>query len=195
VVTGLGTDAGGDLVRVQEMPVPGTTEPEVPEYRRFPGGRIRPPYVAGEKAMYDGWIDFHRQTLLWKCDGLTDDQLKQRSVAPSGLSLLGLIRHMHEVELGWFGDFADSPYEFVYGEDDFDGVDAADARLDLARFRSLAGTVHELLAGIDLEMVITTESGREIGLRWVYAHILEEYARHNGHADLLREAIDGATGD
>jgi uncharacterized damage-inducible protein DinB len=70
-----------------------------------PATRLDPPHVAKEREMLDAWLDYHRETLLWKCDGLTDEQLKIRAVPPSSLSLLGLVRHMAEVERGWFREF------------------------------------------------------------------------------------------
>ena len=72
-----------------------TERPKSPE-------RIDPPHVADEQAMYEAWLDYHRATLLMKCDGLSDEQLRERSVSPSSLSLLGLVRHMAEVERNWF---------------------------------------------------------------------------------------------
>jgi len=117
-----------------------------------------------ERTLADGWLDYHRQTLLWKCGGLTAQQLKLRAVERSGLSLLGLVRHMAEVERDWFlTRFAGAQGGYLYCRDDdmnaeFD-VAAADAEADLAAY------------------------AREV-----------EAARHNGHADLLRESIDGQTG-
>ena len=72
-----------------------TERPKSPE-------RVDPPHVAGEQTMYEAWLDYHRATLLMKCDGLSDDQLRERSVSPSSLSLLGLVRHMTDVERAWF---------------------------------------------------------------------------------------------
>ncbi len=166
-----------------------------------PADRVDPPYVADERPMLDAWLDFHRATLLWKCDGLSDQQLKTPSAEPSNLTLLGLVRHMAEVERGWF-------YRFVEGRDadpiyctdadpdaDFDRVAEADPAADFATFRAEVDACRALVADRDLDEVRTMRRGRRISLRWIYVHMIEEYARHNGHADLLRERIDGATGD
>jgi len=162
-----------------------------------PARPIDPPKVADERTMLDAWLDRHRETLLWKCEGLTDDQLRERSVPPSTMSLLGLVRHMAEVERGWFAGFAGADTSDIYGrgdEDaDFNGVDAADVAADFAVFRREVAAARELVADRDLDEVVTMY-GREFSLRWIVVHMVEEYARHNGHADLLRERIDGAVG-
>lgn len=165
-----------------------------------PVTRLDPPYIAKEREMLDAWLDYHRATLLWKCDGLTDEQLKTRSAPPSVLSLLGLVRHMAEVERGWFRDFAgDDTTEIYCTEDDpdadFEAIDTADATADLATLRAEMAACRALIAGHDLDESYTNSRSRTISLRWIYVHMIEEYARHNGHADLLREKIDGATGD
>jgi uncharacterized damage-inducible protein DinB len=157
-----------------------------------------PPKVADERTMLDAWLDRHRETLLWKCEGLTDDQLRQRSAPPSTMSLLGLVRHMAEVERGWFAAFAGhDPTGMYETEDDedaaFNEVDTADVAADLAVFRTEVATVRAMVAGRSLDD-IETIYGREFSLRWIVVHMVEEYARHNGHADLLRERIDGAVG-
>jgi hypothetical protein len=163
--------------------------------------RQSPPYIAGERQMLEAWLDFHRQTLLGKCSGLTADQLRQRSAPPSPLSLLGLVRHMAEVERSWFR-------RGIAGEDtgllfcseaepdgDFDRVDAADAEQDFAIYLREVELARRAAAGRELdETFFRSRRNAELSVRWVYTHMLEEYARHNGHADLLRERIDGATG-
>jgi uncharacterized damage-inducible protein DinB len=158
-----------------------------------------PPKVADERPMLDAWLDRHRETLLWKCEGLSDDQLRQRSVPPSALSLLGLVRHMSEVERGWFAGFAEADTTEIYcteeqPEADFDGVDDADVAADLATFRAEVDTCRRLVADRSLDDTHVSH-GTEFSLRWIMVHMIEEYARHNGHADLLRERIDGVTGD
>jgi uncharacterized damage-inducible protein DinB len=170
------------------------TAPEAP--------REIPPTVADERAMLDSWLDFHRATLLQKCTGLTGDQLKTRSVEPSSLTLLGLVRHMAEVERWWFRrNFAGQPLTDLYcteaSEDgDFDDIADADAATDLARFSEECELARQTVAdrGLD-ETFVHPRRGHEMSLRWVFVHMIEEYARHNGHADLLRERIDGKTGD
>ncbi len=163
--------------------------------------RTDPPYVGDERTMLDGWLDYDRQTLLLKCAGLTAEQLKVRSAEPSSLSLLGLVRHMAEVERSWFRQrFAGEQVGFLYYTDaspdaDFDDLDAADVAADLATFHEEVELAREAAAGKSLDQTFISPRGTEISLRWVYVHMIEEYARHNGHADLLRERIDGRTGD
>jgi Protein of unknown function (DUF664) len=164
-----------------------------------PADRVKPPYDADERVTLDGWLDFHRRTLLWKCEGLTDDQLRSRPVPPSELSLIGLVRHMAEVERGWFGDwFGLDTSELFCTDDDPAGdfnVENADVEADLATYRAEVAAIRAAAVRFDLDHIETSPNGTRYGLRWVYTHMIEEYARHNGHADLLREAIDGATGD
>jgi uncharacterized protein DUF664 len=163
--------------------------------------RARPPRTGDERDSLEGFLDYHRDTLLLKCAGLTAEDLKRASVEPSGLTLLGLVRHMTEVEQWWFSvraaGLAPAPvyctYEFPDG--DFDLVAEADAETDLARFRERIGISKAAVAELPLEHEFTHPRHGELSLRWVYLHMLEEYARHNGHADLLRERIDGATGE
>ena len=150
--------------------------------------------------MYQAWLDFHRQTLLWKCAGLTDAQLKNPAVSPSTLTLLGLLRHMSEVERSWFRSRAAGlalPDLYCSEDDedgDFDNVADADVPEAFATFKAECLAADEAAGTKSLD---DTFVGRNdpISLRWVYVHMIEEYARHNGHADLLRECIDGATGD
>ncbi|MEV5746301.1 DinB family protein [Actinoallomurus sp. NPDC052308] len=156
--------------------------------------------TADERASAEAWLDHHRRTLLWKCGGLTAEQLKRRSVEPSGLSLLGLVRHMAEVERDWFRyRFAGERPGYLYCTDEdlnaeFD-VTEADAEADLAAYAREIELVREMTAGRSLdETFLDPRRGVEMTLRWVYALMIQEYARHNGHADLLRERIDGAIG-
>ena len=163
------------------------------------GDRPRPPFVGDERAVLDGWLDFHRATLLWKCEGLTLDQLKRAPVPTSTLTLLGLVRHLTEVERGWFLPFLGEQVPDLYcSEDnpdgDFDDVPDADAAGDLARYGEVVDAISGLLAHRPLDEVEVDE-GNSYNLRWIMTHLIEEYARHNGHADLLREAIDGRTGE
>ena len=166
-----------------------------------PDDRPEPPYTGDERATLEGFLDFHRATLLWKCAGLTDDQMRERSVPPSALSLHGLVRHLADVERSWFRQrFAgeDVP-DLFYSEDDPDrdflDTAGADVAADLALFRAEVEAVKETVRDRGLDETCTSPSGRTYSLRWIYAHMIEEYARHNGHADLLRERIDGATGE
>jgi uncharacterized damage-inducible protein DinB len=159
------------------------------------------PKTGGERAMLEGWLEYHRDTLLTKVAGLTADQLKQPSVEPSNLTLLGLVRHMAEVERSWFRRrSAGQEIGWVYcAEDnldgDFDDVPTADAEADYATFLREVDLARKAVADLPLEHEFATSRAPAISLRWVYLHMIEEYARHNGHADFLRERIDGATGD
>jgi uncharacterized damage-inducible protein DinB len=167
--------------------------------------RAEPPLRAGEREMLLGWLDYHRATLLWKCEGLSDDQLRQRAVPPSALTLLGLVRHLAECEHSWFRKVLldeDLPYLYVTEQDndaDFNDVDAADVAEDIRTFERACQAAREVIASIpDLDTVSKKpdrRTGEQFSLRWIITHMIEEYARHNGHADLLRERIDGATGD
>jgi uncharacterized damage-inducible protein DinB len=159
------------------------------------------PWSASEREMLEAWLDFHRETLLWKCSGLTADQLRRRAVEPSNLSLLGLIRHMSDVERIWFRRrVAGEELPYLYRTETdadaaFANVDGADAERDLATYqrevelaRATAGTRQ-----LD-DTFINPRRNAPMQVRWVYIHMIEEYARHNGHADLLRERIDGTRG-
>jgi uncharacterized damage-inducible protein DinB len=164
--------------------------------------RHDPPPVAGERQMLEAWLDFHRQTLLSKCSGLTAGQLRQRTADPSSLSLLGLVRHMAEVERAWFRRrVAGEDVDFLYSSEadpdgEFDHVDEADAEQDFATFLREIELAREAARGRALdETFFHSHRNVDMSLRWVYVHMIEEYARHNGHADLLRERLDGATGD
>ena len=159
--------------------------------------------TADERTALDTWLDYHRETLLFKCQGLTGEQLVQRAVAPSSLTLLGLVRHMAEVERAWFrrrfGRQPDLPHLYITDDmpdGEFDLVDAAQAEADLITFTQECEASRRTAAGRSLDDTFKHPRGDElIDLRWVYIHMIEEYARHNGHADILREQIDGVTGD
>ena len=127
--------------------------------------RPLPPLNADERTTLESWLDFHRATLAMKCEGLDDEQAAEASVPPSGFTLTGLVQHLAEVERNWF-------QRVLAGEGAPPIYDpAARALTDTGRFM-----------------------GQDVSLRWIYVHLIEEYARHNGHADLIRERIDGTTG-
>jgi uncharacterized damage-inducible protein DinB len=158
--------------------------------------RPRVPRVADERTMLLAWLEFHRATLLMKCAELDESQLKLRATPPSTLSLLGLVRHMTEVERSWFrrriaGEQAPPLYYTPDREDDdFDALDDTPVGEVFARYTRELDLCRDILVGVSLDSVVG-----EYSVRWIVTHMLEEYARHNGHADLLREAIDGARGD
>jgi uncharacterized damage-inducible protein DinB len=164
--------------------------------------RIDPPLVAQEREMLDAWLDYHRATLAVKCEGLTDDQLRARAVPPSSLSLLGLVRHMGEVERSWFrrvlgGEHAPPRYYSDENPDgDFDDVAGAGVAEAFGYWRDECAHARERVAAApSLDVTGTGRRGETYSLRWIMVHMIEEYARHNGHADLLRERIDGTVGD
>jgi uncharacterized damage-inducible protein DinB len=166
--------------------------------------RSRPGLQSGERDMLNGWLEHHRAILLWKCEGLTDEQLRRRSVPPSSMSLLGLIRHMTDVERGWFravflGEDAPDLYETPDDPDGaFNDVDEADTAAAFSAFEAECEASRQAAAAAaDLDVLSKyrlEQTGEQFSLRWILTHMIEEYARHNGHADLLRETVDGTTG-
>jgi hypothetical protein len=162
--------------------------------------RAKTPRHGEERTQLDAWLDYHRDTLLLKCAGLTDDQLRAQSAEPSTLCLLGLVRHMAEVERWWFRrqfDQADLGDLFCTEEDpdyDFHGAATSDPAADFAAYQEEVLAARATVTGRSLDEQFTDARDITFDLRWVYLHMIEEYARHNGHADILRERIDGATG-
>lgn len=154
-----------------------------------------------ERAQLESWLDFERDSLLVKCDALSEEQLKRRPVATSTLSLLGLVRHLTFVEQVWFEHrFAglDTPEYYKRESDrdaDFNDLDSTPVAEVFANFERARTLSDEIARAYPLETMAKRE-GRQglVDLRWIYLHLIEEYARHLGHADLLREMIDGATG-
>ncbi|MDP9093123.1 MAG: DinB family protein [Actinomycetota bacterium] len=165
--------------------------------------RPRPPRVGDERATLTGFLDYYRATLAVKCDGLSPKQLAARAVEPSPLSLLGLVRHMADVERGWFRGFngEDTHPRYYSGEDpdgDFDNVagDQAQVAEAFGYWQAEIEHAREVVAAAHLDATyVRRRDERTFSLRWVLVHMIEEYARHAGHADFLRERIDGAVGD
>ncbi|MFF4582339.1 DinB family protein [Streptomyces sp. NPDC001389] len=166
--------------------------------------RPEPSTTAGEREMLDGWLEYHRATLAWKCEGLSDEQLRSTPLRPSALSLMGLVRHMAEVERYWFREIAlgeDLPDLYSTRENrdgDFDFT-ARDTWAEAEKaWHDEVGLARRAAADRSLDALSDPAShhrGEVFSLRWIYTHMIEEYARHNGHADLLREHLDGATGE
>jgi uncharacterized damage-inducible protein DinB len=162
------------------------------------------PLAADERATLTAFLDFQRATLELKCEGLTDEQLRQRAVPPSALSLLGIVRHMAEVERNWFRPLLEgAEMAAIFGSDmDFETafaeVDKADVKESFAVWQAECEHARSLVTAapsLDFTGLRGPKEQRwTFSLRWVLTHMIEEYARHNGHADLLRERIDGATG-
>jgi uncharacterized damage-inducible protein DinB len=160
------------------------------------------PRLGGERATLCEFLRAQRLTLELKCEGLDAEQLARRSVYPSTLSLLGLVRHMADVERQWFRvRFAgnDLPLRFQTAQDpdgDFNGAvaDPAVVAEAFAAWRDELAFADAFIADHDFDFVGLDSSGEPWSLRELLVHAVEEYARHNGHADLLRERIDGRVG-
>ncbi|HEY2576104.1 MAG TPA: DinB family protein [Streptosporangiaceae bacterium] len=163
--------------------------------------RTDPPLVAPEREMLRAFLDYHRGTLAMKCEGLPDEQLRRQSMPPSALSLLGLVRHMAEVERTWFrravngenlplvwSDRGD--YQAAY---DASGATGAEAFAAWEAEVAHARRIERAAESLDVT-VYWPRWGEDISLRLVMMHVIHEYARHSGHADLLREGVDGTVG-
>jgi len=162
--------------------------------------RQEPSYLLAERQMLEAWLEFHRTTLLLKCEGLDASSLKRRPVPTSKLSLHGLVRHMAEVERGWFqrtlGRDPDTPriwYDPDNEDSEIEPLDAADWETDLAVWGAECDASRSAAAAHELDDT-GLHRGQPCSLRWIYVHMIEEYARHNGHADLIRELVDGNVG-
>jgi uncharacterized damage-inducible protein DinB len=163
--------------------------------------RIGPPSIGGEREMLRAFLDYHRATLAMKCDGLTDAELREQSMPPSTLSLLGLVRHMAEVERTWFRRlFEDHDAPMVWSDHvDFQAAYDASASTRAEAFGAWTAEVENsrrierAAASLDLTGY-QPRWEEDVSLRMVMVHVLLEYGRHNGHADFLREGVDGTTG-
>jgi uncharacterized damage-inducible protein DinB len=178
-----------------------TSRPQADDH--LPEKRAVPPPAGDERDILTGFLEYHRQTVLLKCAGLTPEQLLLRATPPSSLCLLGLVRHLTEVEYGWLAErFAGGEVKDVYGEGDadFDIVEADEQSVAaaFARYAAQVAESRQIVAAADLDAMTAApheRTGEHFSLRCILVHMIEEYARHNGHADLLREAIDGAIGE
>lgn len=174
-------------------------------------GRPEPPFSAPEVPTLLGFLDYQRATLAWKTRGLTTEQLRQ-PLSPTSMTLGGILTHMAWVESFWFivtvgARAPEEPWRTM----DFDADDDADWHLaneldgdavrvlweeNVERSRSQVAGMLEQHGDAALDHEADAWGGNErVSLRWVLTHMIEEYARHNGHADLLREAIDGSVGE
>jgi uncharacterized damage-inducible protein DinB len=158
------------------------------------------PLVGDEREILTAFLEWHRQTFELKCSGLPLEKLSEKSISPSGLSLHGLIRHLSGAERWWFRtQFAGEDVPMLYYSDDdpdqdFDTLDG-DVEEALAVWREECARAREIVANSSLDDTGTSfRTGEPVSLRRIVVHTIAEYARHNGHADLLRERIDGATG-
>jgi uncharacterized damage-inducible protein DinB len=168
--------------------------PDAERSEHYPERRNDP-----ELEMLRDWLDWHRATLLRKCAGLDAGQLASRGVPPSNLSLLGLVRHMSDTERGWIRQayrgeqIPDLYYRPDAPDTDIEQATPATAEQDFQLYQVERQAVDAALEGAALDDTYTYAE-RTYSLRWTWQHLVEEYARHNGHADLLRQALDGKTG-
>lgn len=165
--------------------------------------RVGPPLLGGERETLRAFLDYQRATLAMKCAGLSDDELRQQSMEPSTLSLLALVRHLAEVERAWFRRvFEDNEAPMLWsppGEIDFQAAYDASASSQCEAFTVWEAEVENSrrieLAAATLDLTgHQPRWGEDVSLRMVMVHVLVEYGRHNGHADLLREGVDGTVG-
>ncbi|MEV7618072.1 DinB family protein [Streptomyces sp. NPDC089799] len=163
--------------------------------------RMGPPMTGDERETLRGFLDFHRATLAMKCEGLTDEELRRPASPPSTLSLLGLVRHMAEVERHWFRRTVggeDVPFVWSDGTDfqaayDASGSTRAEAFAAWEAEVAEARRVEAAAESLDLTVHVPRWEA-DASLRLIMQHMITEYARHNGHADFLREAVDGTVG-
>ena len=160
---------------------------------------IRVPFTGAEKESLKVSLDRHRDAVLWKLEGLGDDDLR-RSMAPSGTSLLGLVKHLGSVEYGWFCDtFGREIEPLPFDDDDPDAdlrVRPEETTEDILAFYGRArAAADQAIDELDVEDTGTAWFGEAVTMRWVLIHMIEETARHAGHVDILRELIDGMAGD
>ena len=159
----------------------------------------RVPFTGGEKESLKVALDRHRDAILWKLEGVGDDDLR-RPLVPSGTSLLGLVKHLAAVEYGWFCDTFGRPTEpLPFDDDDPDAdlrIEPDETTADILAFYDRARTTADrIIDEIGLEETGMAWFGEPVTMRWVLIHMVEETARHAGHVDILRELIDGMTGD
>ena len=157
------------------------------------------PFHSGEREMLDGFLRYGRESLLRRCAGLTAEQLVLRASPPSGLSLLGLVRHLTDVERIWFRiRFGGQEIAPCYRTPEnagkaFDDIRAEHAEDDIARYRAEWAAADSALGGLALDHAHDSPRWGVMTLRWAYLHVIREYSGHCGHADLIRERIDGRT--
>lgn len=156
--------------------------------------------VAAERETLEGFLEYHRRVLGGKLRGLSEEDARRRLV-PSATTLLGLVSHATAVERNWFQHHLGAkPREAITGNARGDAASwnvAADKsiRSVIAEFDSACAASRQIAAGFSLNQTVPHDQLGQVSLRWIYVHIIREHARHIGHADILREQIDGATGD
>jgi uncharacterized damage-inducible protein DinB len=160
---------------------------------------LRVPFTGDEKESLRVSLDRHRNAIEWKVSGLDDEGLRRR-MTPSGTSLLGLVKHLAAVEYSWFCETfgrETEPLPFVDGDPDADlRVEAGESTEEIFAFYARArAAADRVIDELDVEDVGKAWFGETVSMRWVLIHMIEETARHAGHIDILRELIDGVTGD
>lgn len=155
-------------------------------------------YTSGEKESLHAGLDRHRDVVLWKLEGLDDEQLR-RPMTPSGTNLLGLVKHLAAVEYNWFcTTFGRETEPFPFDEEDENAdlrVEEHETIADIVGFYGRArAAADSAIVELGLDDRGTSWHGTTVSLRWVLIHMIEETARHAGHMDIVRELIDGATG-
>jgi len=163
--------------------------------------RVDPPMSGPEKEMLKAFLDYHRATLLQKLSGVSEEDVKRQALPPSNLSLLALVKHLSWVEHGWFQwRFKGEEWVFPWSEADPD----PDFRIEpdetaagiIAIYQAEVEKSRQIIEAASLDdLAVRPKEGKPFTLRWIMLHLIEDTARHNGHADLLREAIDGVTGE
>jgi len=161
-------------------------------------GLKRVPFTGGEKESLHASLDRHRDAVLWKLEGLDDEQVR-RVMTPSGTNLLGLVKHLGSVEYGWFCSTFGREVEPLWfdpfaGEDMSAGQGETTAQIVEFYGRARAAA-DRTIAELSLDDLGTSWNGNKVSLRWVLIHMLEDTVRHAGHMDIMRELIDGRTGD
>ncbi|MEV4180248.1 DinB family protein [Streptosporangium canum] len=159
----------------------------------------RVPFTGEEKQSLHVSLDRHRDVVLWKLHGLDDEQVR-RPMTPSGTSLLGLVKHLASVEYGWFCETFGRETEPLPFDDEDENADLRvephETTADIVEFYGRArAAADRVIDELDVEDAGTAWFGDTVTMRWVLIHMIEETARHAGHMDIVRELLDGATGD
>ncbi|MEU9209084.1 DinB family protein [Streptomyces sp. NPDC048415] len=161
-------------------------------------GTVRVPYTGAEKESLHASLDRHRDAVLWKLDGLDDEQVR-RVMTPSGTNLLGLVKHLASVEYGWFcstfGREVEPLWFDPFSEEDMSAGPGETTRQIVEFYGRARAAADRTLSELSLDDLGTSWNGTTVSLRWVLIRMVEETARHAGHMDIVRELIDGGTGD
>ncbi|WP_369233544.1 DinB family protein [Streptomyces sp. R21] len=161
-------------------------------------GAVRVPYTGGEKESLHASLDRHRNAVLWKLEGLDDEQVR-RVMTPSGTNLLGLVKHLASVEYGWFCSTFGREVEPLWfdptTEEDMSAGQGETTQQIIDFYGRARTAADRTIAELSLDDLGTSWNGTTVSLRWVLIRMVEETARHAGHMDIVRELIDGGSGD